>query len=393
MKKKGVRAAIILLVLVTAFAMAACGSSDSGSGAATGGTGGGTESSGGDADLSKAYHLGVNAWGTAPVLQMYADEVEYSVKSLGLTDTRASDDNDADKELANIQNFISQGVDGLVIQGYGATTIPQMAQEALGAKVPFVLALATGTAEVRAELEANNEYYAGAVASDLKADGGILGEAALADGAKTAVIIGGNLGDLNMDYRAEGFTTAFEAGGGKVLDSARCTDNSEAQAKASNLLGANKDVDAVYILVGDYVEGTFSAIEQYGLTDIKCYLSAINAGSADFVRSGQISAGSGGTALAADVAPALLLNMLDGQTLKNDAGVAPFVQVPTSLITKANVDAYVDVFFNADNPFPVPAETIQKLTYRFNPDITYASFLEVIQKDFTVDAILKAAGK
>jgi ribose transport system substrate-binding protein len=387
MKKKGSRIAIIVLVLVMAFAVAACGSDSGDSDADT------DADQGSDADITKAYNLGVNAWGTAPVLQMYADEVEYSVKSLGLTDTRASDDNDADKELANIQNFISQGVDGLVIQGYGATTIPQMAQEALGANVPFVLALATGTAEVRAELEANNEYYAGAVASDLKADGGILGDAAIADGAKTAVIIGGNLGDLNMDYRAEGFTTAFEAGGGKVLDSARCTDNSEAQAKASTLLGANKDVDCVYILVGDYVEGTFSAIEQYGLTDIKCYLSAINAGSADFVRSGQISAGSGGTALAADVAPALLLNMLDGHALKNDDGVAPFVQVPTSLITKDNVDAYVDVFFNEANPYPVPADTIKKLAYRFNPEVTYASFLETIKNDFTVDAILKAAGK
>jgi ribose transport system substrate-binding protein len=383
MKKKGMRAAIILLILAMVFSIAACGGGDKDD----------DSDKGSDADLTKVYNLGVNAWGTAPVLQMYADEVEYSVKSLGLTDTRASDDNDADKELANIQNFISQGVDGLVIQGYGATTIPQMGQEALNAKVPFVLALATGTAEVRAELEKNNEFYAGAVASDLKADGGILGDAAIADGAKTAVIIGGNLGDLNMDYRADGFTAAFEKGGGKVLDSARCTDNSEAQAKASTLLGANKDVDCVYILVGDYVEGTFSAIEQYGLKDIKCYLSAINAGSADFVRSGQISAGSGGTALAADVAPALLLNMLDGHALKNDDGVAPFVQVPTSLITKDNVDAYVEVFFNKDNPYPVPADTIKKLAYRYNPDVTYASFLETIKNDFTVDAILKAAGK
>jgi ribose transport system substrate-binding protein len=383
MKKKGMRAAIILLILAMVFSIAACGGGDKDD----------DSDKGSDADLTKVYNLGVNAWGTAPVLQMYADEVEYSVESLGLTDTRASDDNDADKELANIQNFISQGVDGLVIQGYGATTIPQMGQEALGAKIPFVLALATGTDEVRIELEKNNEYYAGAVKSDLKADGGILGQAALDDGAKTAVIIGGNLGDLNMDYRADGFTEVFEAGGGKVLDSARCTDNSEAQAKASTLLGANKDVDCVYILVGDYVEGTFSAIDQYKLTDIKCYLSAINAGSADFVRSGQISAGSGGTALAADVAPALLLNMLDGHALKNDAGEAPFIQVPTSLITKANVDAYVEVFFNEANPFPVTVDTIKKLAYRYNPDVTYASFMETIKNDFTVDAILKAAGK
>jgi hypothetical protein len=111
------------------------------------------------------------------------------------------------------------------------------------------------------------------------------------------------------------------------------------------------------------------------------------------VREGKISAGSGGTALAADIAPALLLNMLDGHKLVDKDGIAPFVQVPTSLITKDNIDAYVDVFYNKDNPFAVPADTIKKLAYRYNPDLTYDSFLEIIKNDFTVDAIIAAAGK
>ncbi|MDR3332104.1 MAG: substrate-binding domain-containing protein [Synergistaceae bacterium] len=336
--------------------------------------------------------MGLNTWGTAPILQLYGDEAEWAVTALGLTDSRASDDNKADQEVQNIENFISQGVDGLGIQGYGASTIPTMADAARAAKIPFVLYMAIGSAEIQANLQKNNEYFAGAVASDLVADGHILGEQAIKDGNKTACIIGGNLGDLNMDNRANGFKEAFLAGGGKIVAEERCTDNSEALAKASSMLSAHPDVDAVYMLVGDYVEGTFTAIDQLGIKDVKTYLSAINAGSAPYIKEGKIAAASGGTTFAANIAPALLLNFLDGHPLKNDAGLPPIIGVSTSLVVAANIDAYTEVFL-ADGAKPVTKEMIQKLAYRFNSGVTYASFIETIKNDFTVDAILKANGK
>jgi ABC-type sugar transport system substrate-binding protein len=334
----------------------------------------------------------MNVWGTAPVLTLYGDEEEYALTSIGMTADRASDDNNADKEFQNIQNFISQGVDGLLIQGAGATTIPQMADEAKKAKIPFALCIFTGTSEVRKELADNNEYYAGASASDLHADGRIHAEKALADGAKTACIIGGNIGDLNMDNRSKGFTDGFTAGGGTILAEERCTDNSEALAKASSMLSANKDVDCVYIMVGDYVEGTLTALDTLGIEGVKCYLSAVNAGSAKYISSGQIVAGSGGTALAANIAPTLLLNMLDGHPIKDADGKAPFFAIPTSLVTKDNVDAYVEVFLS-EGAHPVPADVLKKLCYRYNPDVTYQTYVDTIKNDLTVDAILKANGK
>ena len=383
--KKSLSPIALILVFVLMFTLTACGSKDGDTGE-TGATGGE------EADLTKAYHVGINTWGTAPVLQMYGDEAAFAVETMGLTYDRASDDNNADKEVQNIQNFISQGVDGLCIQGAGTTTIPQMGNEAKSAKVPFCLYIFTGTPEVRDELSANNEFYAGAAASDLQADGRVLAEKALADGAKTACIIGGNIGDLNMDNRSKGFTEAFEKGGGKILAEERCTDNSETQAKASSMLSANKDVDAIYIMVGDYVEGTFTAIDTLGITGVKSYLSSVNPASAEHLRSGRIEAGSGGAALSANIAPTLMLNMLDGHVIKDDKGNAPFFQVPTSLVTKDNVDAYVEVFFN-ESTKAVSPDIIKKLTYRFNKDVTYETYVEVIENDLTVDAIIKAAGK
>lgn len=387
----------VTLALACMLSLASCGgSTTSGSSAtpaaSTAASSAAASGSSTGAAPTKTYNVGVNVWGTAPVLQLYGDEEEYAIKAIGMTDTRASDDNNADKELQNIQNFISQGVAGLLIQGAGATTIPQMGSEAAKAKIPFVLSIFTGTADVRKELTASNQYYAGAVASDLQADGRVLAEKALADGAKTACIIGGNIGDLNMDNRSKGFQEAFKAGGGKILAEERCTDSSEAQSKASSMFSANKAVDCVYIMVGDYVEGTLTALNTLGIKGTKCYLSSVNKGSAEYIRTGKIVAGSGGTALSANIAPTLLLNALDGHPIKDADGKAPFFQIPTSLVTKDNVDAYVNAFFGTGS-HAVSAETLKKLCYRYNPSVTYQTYVDMIKNDLTVDAILKASGK
>jgi hypothetical protein len=92
---------------------------------------------------------------------------------------------------------------------------------------------------------------------------------ALADGCKTAVIIGGNIGDNNMDQRSQGFREAFEAGGGNVLDEAAAPTLPSAD-KAEDMLSANKDADCLYAMVGDYIPGSLSAIDKLGLKgDIK----------------------------------------------------------------------------------------------------------------------------
>jgi hypothetical protein len=143
-----------------------------------------------------------------------------------------------------------------------------------------VLCIFTGTPEVRAELTDTNRTTRARPRQTFRRTVAFLRKKALADGCKTACIIGGNIGDLNMDNRSKGFQDGFTAGGGTILAEERCTDNSEALSKASSMLSANKDVDCIYIMVGDYVEGTLTALDTLGIEGVKCYLSAVNAGSA-----------------------------------------------------------------------------------------------------------------
>ena len=365
---------LIFLALLFVFSLAACkGKSDSGT-----------------VDTTKAYHIGCNTWGTMPILMLYGDECEYALESLGMTRSRASDDNNPDKELQNVQNFISQGVDGIALQGAGATVIPQIAQECMSAKIPFVMYNFPPKAEIYDDMSANNPYFAGAVVSDLWADGSILGAKAIADGHRTACVIGGNIGDPNMDSRAGGFRDAFEDGGGRIVGEERCNDNSECLTKATNMFSANRDVDCVYIMVSDYVEGTMTALENLDMMSVAGYLSAVNTISAEFVRNGRIVAGSGGTSFSCNVGPTLLINLLDGHPIRDPDGKAPFIRIPTSLVTSATIDKYIAAFFGEEKA--VSPEVIQKLTYRFNPNVTYQTYLDVIANDLTVDAIIKAKG-
>ena len=375
---------LIALAATFVFSLSACsGSSDNSSG--------GTSGSGGGSELpTKSYLIGCNTWGTMPILMMYGDECEYALKTLGMTTSRASDDNNPDKELQNVQNFISQGVDGIALQGAGATVIPQIAKECLDAKVPFAMYNFPPRQDFYEDMSANNEYFAGAVVSDLRADGYILGERAIADGHRTACMIGGNIGDPNMDNRSGGFQEAFEAGGGVIVGEERCNDNSECLTKASSMFSANRDVDCVYIMVSDYVEGTMTALDTLGISGVDAYLSAVNTISADYVRDGRIVAGSGGTAFSCNVGPTLLVNMLDGHVIRDENGNAPFIRIPTSIVTQANIDKYMAAFFG-DGP-AVSEEVIKKLAYRFNPDVTYQTYLDVIANDLTVDAIIRSKG-
>jgi ABC-type sugar transport system substrate-binding protein len=251
------------------------------------------------ADTGTAYHFGVNTWGSGvPILDMFGDDAEYVVQDVfGMTDTRASDDFTADKELQNAQNFAAAGVDGMILQGAAVSTVPQIGEVCKGAGIPFVFHVFIGDDADLDKLADSNEYYVGAIDADMVHDGEEMGKAAYESGARTAVLIGGNVGDNNMDQRSEGFRRSFEALGGTVLDEARCTDNSECLQKATAMLNAHPDADALYAMVGDYIPGSLQAIKDLGL-ETKVFLSCVDEASANLIKSGEIVMGNDGIGLA-----------------------------------------------------------------------------------------------
>ena len=342
---------------------------------------------------SEEWRIGYNVWGTAgsPTFDLMADIIDHALTSLGARSSRANDDHMADRELENIQNFIAAGVDGLVMQAAAPPVLNPAAEAAMNAGIPFVLGINTGADSDRAVISANNPFYVGSVSADMVRDGEIAARQALADGHRTAVLIGGNVGNKHQDDRVAGFTQVFEAGGGIVLDAARCASPAEAQEKATALFSANRDVDCIYAMVGDYVPGSVVAADLLGLSQIPIYASNINTDSVAHMRSGRVVAGGTGNDLAGGIAAAMLINFLDGHTILDADGNKPEIITYPFIVTADNVDNYVAIF-NTPGVNPLHEVIVRKLSWRHNPDVSYQTFLDVINNDLTLEGLMAAHG-
>ena len=401
MKRIFRKLAAIALILALITALAACGdktanqnsnspaapaASDSPAAPAS------PEASAGSADA--VYTIGFNTWGSGvPILDLFGDETAYALDVLKMDGNRVSDNFTADTELQNIQNFIARQVDGIAMQVSADPVLPQASDACKNAEIPFVLLVFVGDDNDRAQVSANNPYYAGAVNSDLYYDGYVLGQIAIRDGNKTALIHGGNIGDNNMDQRIDGFTQSFVVeGGGTILDESRCTSPAESQQKASDLLSTYRDADCLYALVGDYVPGPVNAMETLNITEMKIYASCVDLVTADYIREGKVTLGNDGIGLSAVLAPALLINYLDGHPIVDANGKAPEFKTIPFIVDKDNVDDYVSIFYTP-GVHPINEDLLKTLVWRYNPNVSYQTYADLIESGLTLDALLKVHGK
>lgn len=386
MKKNLKRSIILVTAIITVFSLllTSCGTKPAEPGKTS-------EPNG--SPSAKSYKIGVNTWGSGvPVLDAFGDNATYVAELFGCTIMRASDDFTPDKETENVQNFVSAGVDGVALQAAGVTNLPRMAEILQNGKTPFVLFTFIGAADVRAQLAESNPYYVGSVDNDLIGDGRVVAQMALDAGRRNAVIIGGNIGDSTQDLRVQGFTEVFEAGGGKVLSVARCTDASEAPTKAQDMLSANKNADCMFAMVGDYVPASVSALEALGMTEqVNLYMSGVDKHSAEYIKNGSVIAGADGLFLASFIAPTLLLNYLDGHPIKDENGKAPELLTKPFEVNAGNVDAYISIF-GTDGVSPIADETLKNLCWRNNPDVSYQDYVDLIENGLSLNALLKAHG-
>lgn len=370
MKKNVLKRALALtLALGLSVSLTACGKKDGGSG-----------------DENPSYHIGYNTWGAGTAtFDFMSDVTVAALDAYNAEATRASDDHMADKELQNIQNFISSQVDGIIMQTTADPVLPQAAKECADAKIPFVLAVFTGADEDRAEVRDSNEYYLGAVNADMYEEGYIMGKAAAEDGHKTAVLLGGNVGDAHFEMRIAGFTQAFVTeGGGKILEEARCTSPAEGQEKANSMLSAHQDADCLYAMVGDYVPGAVNAMETLSIS-MPIYVTNANTDAIEYIRNGKIAAATTGNDLVCAVAAALMINYLDGHQILDADGKAPELKSVGFKIDADNVDDYEKLFLNN---IPFTDEVLQTLVYRCNKDVTYDTFVDFVENHLNLEALI-----
>lgn len=371
------------IIMVTALCTGLCAC-----GTGAGGDGGSDGSSGSAGGENVSWNIGYNTWGSGDAtFDFMADVIEQALDSAGASYSRSSDDHMADKELQNIQNFISAGVDGIVMQTTADSIFPQAAEECMESEVPFVMSTFSGTDEDRAAVNGTNLYYLGTVTSDMYAEGYLMGKTAIEDGHKTALLLGGNVGDAHFEMRIEGFTQSFVTeGGGTILDEARCSNPGEGQEKANAMISASPDADCLFAMVGDYVPGAINAMSTLGVS-MPVYCANANTDTISYIRDGSVVAATAGNDLVGTVAACLLINYLDGHQILDDDGKSPELTNAGFLVNADNIDDFEEIFKTKGEPFP--AEVIQTLLWRYNNDVSYDDFVNFVDEKLQLDSIVE----
>lgn len=335
-------------------------------------------STGGEPSGSVTGHtIAANNWGVgAYPLDIIFQGLDPLVESAGdLTIDLANNEFKADKVISDLQNQLTGGADGVLFLGMTQTIFPTAAQLCQQSKVPFVF-----HANVPADTDwpaiEENPYYTGSVITQEYTAGAAMGELALADGNKTAIISAAALGDYSHDQRIAGFTDTFEAGGGEVVYVAHSADPSEGVQKANDFMTAYPDADMIYCTGGDYVSATISAMATQTGADYKLYGTDLSPETAQSILDGDVEALNGGQWITGSLAAALLVNRLDGHPILDEEGNAPlFDNMHLVMLDKSNAQGFIDLMTAGGL---LTKEDFDKLLYRNNPDVDYQTFYDFI---------------
>lgn len=246
----------------------------------------------------------------------------------------ANDDPAAQNDA--IENYVQQGVDGIIVVAIDVNGVMPAVQAADAAGIPVVAVDAIlPDGPQKAQIGVDNE-----------AAGGMIGEFFLeqvqASGGPVKLGIVGALNSFIQNIRQKGFETVI-AGDANVtvagvVDGRNIQDN--ALSAAENLMTGNPDLTAIYATGEPALLGAIAAVESQGRqADVKIYGWDLTAQAIKGIDDGfvvaiiqQDPAGMGAAAVDA------LKTLHEGGTVEKTIGV------PVTLVTKDNVDPYRDVF-------------------------------------------------
>jgi len=362
LKKKtlSILLAIAICVAMTA-SLAACG--DSGGPAPSG-----------DAPGDGAYRIGHSMLGPDWIMAEYTRLMIETMKAHhpdGVFDYSLADFQ-SDNMRNAIQSFIGSGVDAINWYPIFASLTPVIVDMCEAAGVPVGAGHIPPPPEQYPHLLASS-VFTGYVGGDLYWAGYQLGEQAIRDGGTVAIINIGVPGTFDMESKRQGFTDAFEAGGGRVAAYASANTPADALPKALDMLNAHPDADTAYAGTGFHCVGLMQAVRNLNRHDsVRIYTSDVDLDLIQPIRDGLVAAGDGGSQVEMILALALTLNWLDGHRILDSNGNPPIIDnMRNILVTIDNVDEFDRIFVQNDCFTP---EMMQHFLYRHNPNVSYQTF-------------------
>lgn len=188
---------------------------------------------------------------------------DYELRAVGM-----QNETDIETQINAVENFITQGVDAIVVAPADSRAmVPPLkrAKEAGIVVVNFDVALDTKAKE-------ENDVELAFVGPDNREGAKMAGDALaqkIGKGGKV-VIVEGNPGADNAQQRKLGFDDAVEAGELELLDSRTAHwETEEANTVFSNMLTAHPDIEGVMAANDSMAIGVVKALESAGRTDIQ----------------------------------------------------------------------------------------------------------------------------
>ncbi|MDL5351756.1 sugar ABC transporter substrate-binding protein [Microbacterium sp. zg-YB36] len=288
-----------------------------------GGTGDGA--AGEAADRSIAFISGANnEWGSC--LQ---GGVEAAASDAGVELLTANSDADAAKELANVEDMISRGVDAILLNTVSVDALQGGIQKAAAAGVPLYLI---------AVVPEDTSEILGATVVDLAGAGALAAGWIAEDAAGAEVAVGVIAGapGASSDYVVAGFEGALPASATIVANQPGMFNRAAAQGVAENMIQAEPDLDYVFVLNEDMAFGARTAFDAAGREDLVIVTMNGTEPGLAAIEEGKFAATVSDSA--SNLGATAVTNAL---ALLDDDSAEKISQVQISLITPDNLDGAV----------------------------------------------------
>jgi len=217
--------------------------------------------------------------------QAIATAVEKEAKAAGADFQLVTVDSETDvaKQVTQIEDLITQGVDALIINPMDANAVIPALKEAKEAGIPVVLVDSTIT-------EGNDDLYVTYIGTDNKAAAKIGAEVlseALGNKGDVIIVRGAN-GNSVGNARADGFKEGLAEGVNLVDQQAGDWDNVKAKEVTETMLQAHKDVVGIMSCSDVMINGILQAIDEVGLGDKGIKIMSFDGDSIELIKQGKV---------------------------------------------------------------------------------------------------------
>ena len=311
---------------------------------------------------AKTYTIGVSyPTSNSPFWQAYLAFLNDGAKQLGITINAVSADTNEQKQVADIQNLISQGVDGMIITPQSTAVAPQLLKLISDAHIKVVVVDRSPGYDPGTHPDA--DYVAFIGPNDVQA-GQDIAEALIAAGGNKILALGGVNGQSAAEGRKTGLNQAIAAKGGTLVQYIAAGETVEDGLKnAESMLQAHPagTANAFWCLNDNMCLGAIKAAKNAGRSsEFKFGGMDLTPDAITAISDGSYTVSVGGHWLQGGFGLIALYDALNGKAPKKAVVKLNLLRIDSSNVAKFKAQ-YID------NP---PVYDFKQLSQVFNPAAT-----------------------